>query len=350
MNDSKEPPNFDPIMPRLLVHGSTNPVYRYGAQACYCLIHHRTMQWITALIPALLLPILSIGQRIETTYLNANDSTKSMYVAVVPEQEEASALLVLLGGYGNTPQDVLDQTGIPMHAAQQGILTVIPLLATGATAFGSDAASQRSLKEMIELVVAKYHMKDKDLYVGGFSIGGTCAVRYAELAVQEHHAVKPTAVFAINPPLDWERYYNAAKRVLRLSPPDQVNAEVPYMLERIEQEMDGTPTTALANYRTRSPYSFSDTAQTAIKNLIGTPIMIVSEPAIDWWLEERGYDCSYNNITDQSAMINELRKLGNTRAVLVTTTDKGYRPDGMRHPSSWSIADPQTVITWLRSQ
>mgnify|MGYP000057643495 CR=1 FL=1 len=35
--------------------------------------------------------------------------------------------------------------------------------------------------------------------------------------MQEHHAVKPTAVFAINPPLDWERYYNAAERVVRLS-------------------------------------------------------------------------------------------------------------------------------------
>lgn len=308
------------------------------------------MHWITAIIPALLLPLLSYGQRIGTVYLNENDSTKNMYVAVVPEPEEATALLVLLGGSGYAPHDVLAQTEIPMHAAQQGILTVIPLLATGATAFGSDAVSQRSLKEMIDLVVARYRMAGKDLYVGGFSMGGTCAVRYAELAVQEDHAIKPTAVFAINPPLDWERYYNAAKRVVRLAPPDQVNPEVHYMLGRIEQEMNGTPATALENYRARSPYSFSDTAQTAIRNLVGTPIMIVTEPAIDWWLEERGYDCSYNNITDQSAMINELRKLGNTSAVLVTTSDKGYRPDGTRHPSSWSIADPETVIRWLRSQ
>lgn len=308
------------------------------------------MHWITALIPALLLPVLSIGQRIETTYLDANDSTKSMYVAVVPEREEATALLVLLGGSGYAPHDVLAQTEIPMHAAQQGVMTVIPVLATGPASFGMDAASQRSLKEIIDLVVAKYHMKDKDLYVGGFSVGGTCAVRYAELAVQEDHAIKPTAVFAINPPLDWERYYNAAKRVVRISQPDQINPEVHYMLGRLEQEMNGTPATALENFRARSPYSFSDTAQTAIKNLVGTPIMIVTEPAIDWWLEERGYDCSYNNITDQSAMINELRKLGNTRAVLVTTTDKGYRkPDGMRHPNSWSIADPEPLITWLRS-
>lgn len=307
------------------------------------------MHWIGTLVPTLLIPILSYGQQIETVYLNENDSTRNMYVSVVPGSGQATALLVLLGGSGYAPHDVLAQTEIPMHAAQQGVMTVIPVLATGPASFGMDAASQRSLKEIIDLVVAKYHMKDKDLYVGGFSVGGTCAVRYAELAVQEDHAIKPTAVFAINPPLDWERYYNAAKRVVRISHPDQVNPEVPYMLGRIEQEMDGTPATALENYRTRSPYSFSDTTQTAIRNLVGTPIMIVTEPAIDWWLEERGYDCSYNNITDQSAMINELRKLGNTRAVLLTTTDKGYRTDGMRHPNSWRIADPEPLITWLRS-
>jgi len=309
------------------------------------------MHWITAIIPALLLPLLSYGQRIGTVYLNENDSTRNMYVSVVPGSGDATALLVLLGGSGYAPHDVLAQTEIPMHAAQQGVMTVIPVLATGPASFGMDVASQRSLKEIIDLVVAKYHMKDKDLYVGGFSVGGTCAVHNAELAVQEDHAIKPTAVFAINPPLDWERYYNAAKRVVRISQPDQVNPEVHYMLGRIEQEMNGTPATALENYRARSPYSFSDTAQTAIRNLVGTPIMIVTEPAIDWWLEERGYDCSYNNITDQSAMINELRKLGNTRAVLVTTTGKGYRkPDGMRHPNSWSIADPEPLIKWLRSQ
>jgi hypothetical protein len=76
--------------------------------------------------------------------------------------------------------------------------------------------------------------------------------------------------------------------------------------------------------------------------------MIVSEPDIQWWLKERGYDCSYNNITDHVAMINELQKLGNKNAVLVTTINKGYRkPTNTRHPHSWSIADPEQIIQWL---
>jgi hypothetical protein len=260
--------------------------------------------------------------------------------------------MFLLDGFGaGDPKDILIQTGIPKYAATKGILTIIPVLKTGQLYFGSDMASQQSLKEMIELVVNKYQLKGKDFYIGGFSIGGTCVVKYAELSVQKNYPIKPKAVFAIDPPLDWQRFYNAAKRVVRLSNPDKVNGEVTYIIDRIKKEMGGTPETALKNFYNNSPYSFSDTTQRAIKSLVKMPIMIISEPDINWWLSQRGYDYSYINVTDQAAMINELQRLGNNKAVLVTTSGKGYRqPNNMRHPHSWSIADPEQTIKWLQSQ
>jgi hypothetical protein len=144
-----------------------------------------------------------------------------------------------------------------------GILAVIPILKPGSLYFGSDDASQQSLKEMIEAVSDKYHLKGKDFYIGGFSIGGTCVVKYAELAVKENYRIKPNAVFAVDPPLDWARFFNAAKRVVRLSEPGKVNG---------------------------------------------------------------------------------------AKAILVTTAGKGYREPGhIRHPHSWSIADPAEVLKWLLS-
>jgi hypothetical protein len=259
--------------------------------------------------------------------------------------------MFLLDGFGASPQNVLLQTGLPEYAAKLGILTVLPILKTGSLYFGVDSASQQSLNSQIETVISKYHLQGKDFYVGGFSIGGSCVVKYAELAVKNNYPIKPKAVFAIDPPLDWERFYKSAKRVVRLSEPAKVNGEVTYMIGRIEKEMNGTPQTALENFYDISPYSFSDTTQRAVKTLIKTPIMIISEPDIQWWLSQRGYDLSYINITDQVAMINELRKLGNGKAVLVTTTDKGYRkPGNNRHPHSWSIADPVVLTNWLLSQ
>ena len=309
------------------------------------------MQKITFFILTVLVSTISLGQKLETVYLDPKDSTSNMYIAVIPNTKPIKAFMFLLDGFGASPKDILVQTEIPKYAARQGILTILPILKTGSLYFGVDSLSQQSLNNQIKSVIDKYHLQGKDFYIGGFSIGGSCAVKYAELAVKNNYTTKPKAVFAIDPPLDWERFYNSAKRVVRLSEPTKVNNEVTFMIDRIEKEINATPQTALKNFYDISPYSFSDTTQSAVKTLIKTPIMLITEPDIQWWLSQRGYDFSYINVTDQAAMINELQKLGNRRAVLVTTTNKGYRnPGHKRHPHSWSIADPVQLTNWLLSQ
>ena len=309
------------------------------------------MQKIIIQILIILIPAISSGQKMETVFLDSKDSTSNMYIAVIPDGRTIKAFMFLLDGFGASPQNVLVQTELPKYAAQKGILTILPILKTGSLYFGVDDLSQQSLNNQIEYVISKYHLQGKDFYIGGFSIGGTCVVKYAELAVKNNYTTKPKAIFAIDPPLDWERFYNSAKRVVRLSDPNKVNREVTYMTDRIEKEMKGTPQTAIGNFYNLSPYSFSDTTQRAVKNLAKTPIMIITEPDIEWWLRQRGYDLSYINVIDQAAMINELQKLSNSKAVLVTTSNKGYRkPGNERHPHSWSIADPNQLINWLLSQ
>ena len=80
------------------------------------------MQKINLLILTLFTSIILYGQKIETVYLNAKDSSTNMYVAVIPEKGPVNSFLVLLDGFGNSPKDVLFQTDIPKLASQQGIL------------------------------------------------------------------------------------------------------------------------------------------------------------------------------------------------------------------------------------
>ena len=101
----------------------------------------------------------SFCQKLETVYLNAKDTTSNKYIAVVPEGKPIQSFMFLMDGFGASPQGVLIQTELPKYAAQQGILTIIPILKTGSLYFGVDSASQQSLKEQIESVVAKYSLK-----------------------------------------------------------------------------------------------------------------------------------------------------------------------------------------------
>jgi hypothetical protein len=53
------------------------------------------------------------------------------------------------------------------------------------------------------------------------------------------------------------------------------------------------------------------------------------------------------NALDGAAMINRLHIDGNERAEFVNALGKGYRPDGTRHPHSWSLAAPEECVDWV---
>ena len=292
------------------------------------------------------------SQSIRTVYLTKGDTLHNMYLMVSPpDTVKRSGCMFLIPAFNEAPGDVLVQTRLPVYAAENGIVTFIPILATGVTSFAVDDSTQQSLKAMIERCVEFYKLDSLPFYIGGFSLGGTCAVKYAELAVKNNYAVKPAAVFGVDPPLDFERFYDAARRNLRLMKGIYQNPELSYFSKRIEEKFGGTPATALQQYYGYSPYSFSDTSQSAVKLLRHTPVTFYAEPEVNWWMRNHAFDYTNINVIDEAAMINELHLLGNYQhARLVVTDDKGYRmPGKIKNPHSWSILDPQDLVGWLKT-
>ena len=288
----------------------------------------------------------AFNPKIEKVFLDKTDTTKNCYTIIYPPKLPWTGYLFLIPGFGETAENVLQQTDLPKKLAQNRILTIIPTFQDGVLSFGVDSLSQQTFDKILKDVTSKHKLIDQKFYIGGFSIGGSCAIKYAENAT-----IKPTAVFTIDPPLDFERFYNSAKRDIRLSKNNDANQENVYMIDRLEKETGGSPKTNLTEYYSLSPYSFSDTTQTAIKKLINLPLRIYTEPDINWWLKERSADFKIMNSTEGSAMINELNRLGNQTAELVTTQNKGYRkPDNRRHPHSWSIVENDELIKWLLKQ
>jgi hypothetical protein len=291
----------------------------------------------------------SIGnaQRYEKIKLTSKDTMSNTFIAVIPDQP-VKAWMILMDGFGSDPVMLHKKTDLIDQATKNGILCVMPVLSPGFMYFGIDEESQQSLLLQIDTIIKRYDVASKDFYIGGYSIGGGCAIKYAQLAIKNNYKIKPKAVFAVDPPLDWERYYNAAKRIIRLSELNKISSELRIIVPRIEKEMKGSPQQAIQNYYDLSPYSFTDTTQRAVKILLNTPIMIYTEPDIQWWLKERGYDYYNINGIDHAAMINELQRLGNKNAILKTSTGKGYKlPDNIRHPHSWNLIDSKMLIEWM---
>ncbi len=288
----------------------------------------------------------SFGQKIEKIFLDKKDTTKNHYTIIYPANPPYTGYIFIIPGFGETAERVLQQTDLPKITAQNGLLTIIPTFQDGVLSFGVDSLSQQSFNTILQDVKSKHTFIDQRFYLGGYSIGGSTVIKYAE-----NVKIKPTAVFAIDPPLDFERFYYSSKRDVRLSVNTKPSEGSLYMIDRIEKEMNGTPQKALSNYYKISPYSFSDITQNEIKKLGNTPLRIYSEPDVNWWLTEYKADFTSMNVTECSAMINELNRLGNTNAELIITQNKGYRkPDNIKNPHSWSIVDNNELVEWLLKQ
>jgi hypothetical protein len=291
------------------------------------------------------------AQTAETVYLNSTDRSSNYYIVVHPSNRDPVATLFLIPGMFQTPADVLKETELPAIAARHGIITFIPVFKTGISTLAIDTATQASFAEMLNGVTSKYKLGRKKLYVGGFSIGGTSALKFAALAYGHNYRLKPSAVFAIDAPLDFERMYNTTVRELNTPGlAKDLEEENTYMLNRYLKEFGGSPQTALERYHKGSVFSMSDTTLQSIRPLVQVPIRLYTEPDIDWWLEQ-GVDYSGMNAFDFAAMTNALRRLGSKNIQLISTVNKGYRKrDNSRHPHSWSIAEPKELVQWLLKQ
>lgn len=283
----------------------------------------------------------------EITFRNSKDSTTNYYMTI-KSVGPPKGLLVLLPGYGELPEYVYNETNIPKEAARRGLLTIVVTLQQGFQSFYIDDTSQQTLVDVIREVQAKYKVERKKLYVGGFSLGGSGAVRYAERTVAVTDLPKPNAVFAIDPPLDFMRLYESMAKVKRQSKAEVAVNEAAFFTERMRQEFGGEPATHLEQYMRLSPYCYTYTTGRNAKLLKAMPICLVNEPDIDWQMQERNRDLYDMNTLDCVALINYLRLTGNAKAVLVTTSGKGFRrQQKLRNPHSWSIADSKATVNWL---
>ena len=216
-------------------------------------------------------------------------------------------------------------------------------------AFTQATAILQEMDGLIANVLDKFNIPAGQVAIGGFSSGGIGAVRYAQFCKKGQRKTKgAVAVFAVDSPLDYERWFLASELELkRLALAGRDNAEDRSATIELPKAFGGSPTEAVEAYRRQSSVSILLADGGNARLLKETPIRIYIEPDLKWRLENWGQDVYSSNIPDATALINILRLLGNKNAEMITTSGAGYRPDGSRNPHSWSIVDERALAQWL---
>ena len=284
------------------------------------------------------------GGKEEIVY-RTKDLTENFYLALIPEGQP-KGLLVILPGFGTLPRAVLTETRLPFKAQSVGYLVVIPYLAVDTDC--SDDLSQRRLISLIPEVIAKYRIPNNRFVIGGHSIGGNGALLYAESALKldNEEIIKPDVVFAVDPPLDMKRLWESFVYHKKIKFSETAVMEADYFLERFEKKLGGSPFDKPAQYEKISSYYRDAPDGGNAKYLKSIPIRLYCDPDVNWYIENRRTPIEYTNMADLSALIVQLKLLGNTDAQLITSLGKGYFADGRRHPHAFSQLDPDEFLQW----
>lgn len=283
------------------------------------------------------LPNVGFGQIIKKDNGKVNNET-FLYFYMEPEQE-IRGLLILLPGWGESPQSIFEKTKLPHLLFEKGFATIVPQLRQ--TLFADDYTISE-INEIIKIQTKRYNSNELHLIIGGLSAGGAIAIGYAEYVLKFDTTSKLKGVFAIDPPLDLIRMYTSAENKIKYNCKGKlIKKEGTFIKNYLLHTMSGSPQERLGQYLKYSVYSESAPDGGNAKFLKNTPIRLFCEPDLDFVRKTYCSELQYEDINavDLEKMNKFLVGIGNNKAQYITTKGKGFH--------SWNIIDPVDCTNWV---
>lgn len=228
-------------------------------------------------------------------------------------------------------------------------LAVIFVSTSNPLEFLFEVRAMQELEHYIGTACQKYEIPANNLIFGGMSLEGTRALKMAVFAKGGdcRNCIIPKAVMTCDSPLDMARFWKEGNKAWRLNINETGANEGKWVSQYLAKNLGGKPEEVLPDYINYSPYCFLAEQGGNARFLTEIAYRAYTEPDVQWWMKNRGKDYYGMNAIDAAALVNQLQIDGNKNAELVLTEDKGYRPDGSRHPHSWSIVDESELIDWF---
>jgi hypothetical protein len=298
-------------------------------------------------------PGITLGQETRVVNPGRRDPLAGSYRIHEAKGKPLGLLVLIPGGAGTHDEFTAEgssPSSLPQSIAGQQVMTIIP--AGGGYSHWLEDEWLRHLDAIVAETLTTYRVPSDQVVVGGFSGGGTAAVRYAEFCAGRRSAngVQIQAVFAVDAPLDFGRFWRGETLAIRRGAHPGFVSESKAVLADMRRVLGGSPDDHPERYFQSSPFSAFAEGGGQARLLADMPIRLYTEPDIEWWMENRSVDYYSMNAVDAAALIMQLRVLGNRQAQLITTRGRGVRPAGNRHPHSWSIVDERDLEAWILTQ
>jgi len=266
------------------------------------------------------------------------------YTLWLPDSAAARGMLV----FTHPRRDTLQSDALIDYALSKE-LAVLYATTDNLLEFFFEEEKLREVETYIHQVLSDYRIPRANLLYAGMSLEGTRALKLAIFArtPASTYQLWPLAIALCDAPLDMVRFHREMVKARDRKITPLTANEGSWVSAVLETHLGGTPADTLQAYIHYSPYCYVANGGQYLQLFRHTAIRAYTEPDVQWWMRTRGKDYYGMNALDLAAFINELRLLGNEKAELILTYEKGYLPNGERHPHSWSIVDERELIDWF---
>ena len=268
----------------------------------------------------------------------------SGYTCWLPEAEQISGLIVFF----HARRDTLN-ADIFIEYALKNKLGVLYVTTENRVDFLFDDKDLEQLETYISEVVDTYEIPSNKIMYCGMSLAGTRALRLTKYALSSNTVkrLKPLAIAIFDAPLDMIRFYRECQKAINQDySPIAVN-EATWVSSCLRKHLGGSPEECKTAFLDYSPFSNDQMDYSYLNYLDGIALRAYTEPDVQWWMSNRQKDFYGMNALDMAGLINALQIRKHANANLITTRNKGFRPDGSRHPHSWSIVNEKELIDWF---
>ncbi|MEO9475927.1 MAG: hypothetical protein ABJG41_10345 [Cyclobacteriaceae bacterium] len=276
---------------------------------------------------------------------NYGKAENQYYLALKPESKEIKGAIVLLPGFGQSPETIFSESKIPNAAYAHNILTIE--IGVGSKLY-TDAQVVNNLNQAMNHAMETYNLSPAQFVIGGFSAGGTVALRYAEYAYEKKNmtAIRPKGVFAVDSPVDLFEIWKYFERELEKGFSEAGYGEAQYVSDLMVNEI-GTPDKNQTTYNRLTPFNTRVKEPGNEQYLKDIGVRVYHDIDVAWQLKNRRRSLYDTNALPASELINRLMLTGNDKAEFMQAKLPGIRSNGMRHPHSWSIVDEVELILWV---
>jgi len=288
----------------------------------------------------------SIGQTISKIVLDKADTHSGYYLVIEPEKRDSiQGVLVLLAGFGQTPEHTVPETKLHLVAYAKNILTIF---CAGGNKLYADSITQQKLSIILKDVISRYGVKPTDFVMGGYSAGGMIAMRYTELCKEfpDKFPIQPKGIFTVDSPIDIFTIYEQLEETARNNYSEIAVEEAVRAIAFIKNDF-GVPRENIETYAKLTPFSMNKVYSQNEIFLKEIAVRTYHDVDIAWRIINRNQTVHLSNYEMSAELINRLVLMGNKRAEFMQSFKTGYRSNGQRHPHSWSIVDEKELIVWM---